>query len=191
MPSELTNQIGRSTGATGAGTHIGEEKPIQLIVVTFTDATQAEALYQDLVELDDKKVVNLEDAIFVTKDAEGTFKVDERVHNEKRSGAVKGAVFGTLIGWMLGGPVLGLAGGTIVGRMIGKRVDLGIDKSTVQSIGNELEPGHTALFILGTATHAPTVVETFKRYNGRIVQTTIEPDAQARLQKALDAENAD
>ena len=191
MPSEIGNQSVRGAGgaapAAGADVHAGG--PSQLIVVTFADADQAEGLYEELVKLDKQKVVNLEDAVFVTKGEDGKFKVHEKVHHEKRKGMEKGAVFGLLIGMMLGGPVVGLAGGALVGRMIGKRMDLGVDAGTIKSVGDDLEMGHTALFILGSSKHQPTVIEAFKHYDGKIVQSTLDKDAQGRLQKALDSHN--
>ncbi|NJN53898.1 MAG: DUF1269 domain-containing protein [Anaerolineae bacterium] len=48
--------------------------------------------------------------------------------------------------------------------------------------------GHTALFILGSANHAASVVDAFKKFHGTIVEATVEPDARKRLQQALDAE---
>jgi uncharacterized membrane protein len=189
MPSELSNQTGRAGSATGVGAQLETEAISRLVVITFDDPAQAEGLYEALVALDKQKAANLEDAVFVTKNAEGKLQVDERVHNEKRGGTVKGAVLGTLIGWMLGGPVLGLAGGAIVGRMIGKRLDLGIDQGTIQSVSDALAQGQTALFILGSARHAPSVVEAFRKFKGTIIETSVEPAARERLQKALDEEN--
>ncbi|MCL4263349.1 MAG: DUF1269 domain-containing protein [Anaerolineae bacterium] len=189
MPSELSNQVGRAGSAAGVGAQIETAAISRLVVITFADPSQAEGLYEALVALDKQKAVNLEDAVFVTKNAEGKLQVDERIHNEKRSGTVKGAVLGTLVGWMLGGPVLGLAGGAIVGRMIGKRLDLGIDEGTVQSVSAALAEGQTALFILGSARHAPSVVEAFKKFNGTIIETSVDPEVRERLQRALDAEN--
>lgn len=188
MPSEIGNQSVRgSGGAAPVGARVQEGAPSQLIVVTFADAAQAEGLYEALLKLEKQKVVNLEDAVFVNKGEDGKFKVDERVHNEKRSGTGKGALFGLLIGTMLGGPVLGLASGAIVGRMIGKRLDLGVDEGTIQSIAEDLDHGQTALFILGSAKHRPTVVETFRQFDGKIVQSTLDSDAHKQLQAALDA----
>lgn len=188
MPSEIGNQSVRgSGGASPAGAGVQEGLPSQLIVVTFADAAQAESLYEELAKLDKQKVVNLEDAVFVTKGEDGKFKVDEKVHNEKRSGTGKGAVFGLLIGTMLGGPVLGMAGGAIVGRLIGKRMDLGVDEGTIHSIANDLEQGQTALFILGSTKHRPTVINAFKQFDGKIVQSTLDTDVQKQLQAALDS----
>ena len=190
MPSELSNYSAVSSGGAAPSSWVGEvEGSGQLVVVTFEDASQAESLYAELKELDKKKAIYLEDAVFVTKNDDGKYKVDEKVHHEKRSGMVKGAALGTLVGWMLGGPILGLAGGAVVGRLVGKRMDLGVDKGTIQSVADDLEQGHTALFIIGAARHAPTVIDVFKKYNGKIVQTTVNDATKERLQNALDADN--
>lgn len=188
MPSEIGNQSVRASGGATTGGHMEEGAPSRLVVMTFEDESQAEGLYKALKELHEKKIVNLEDAVFVHKGDDGKYKVDEKKHHEKRSGTAKGAVFGTLIGWMLGGPVLGLAGGAIVGRMIGKRMDLGIDQGTIDNISEDLENGHTALFIMASARQAAPVVDAFKQFHGKIIEATVEEDVQAKLQAALDSE---
>jgi len=190
MPSELSNYSVQSSGGAAPTSWVGEvEGSGQLIVITFEDGSQAESLYEELESLAKQKAIYLEDAVFVTKDADGKYKVDEKVHHEKRSGMIKGAALGTFVGWMLGGPILGLAGGAIVGRLVGKKMDLGVDKGTIKDVADDLEQGHTALFILGTARHVPTVIDIFKKYNGKIVQTTVDDQAKARLQEALDEDN--
>ena len=89
MPSEIGNQsVGRSSGSYTGG-RITEGLPSRLIVLTFEDAAQAESLYEKLKELDKKKILKLEDAVFVVKGEDGKYKVDEKMHNEKRSGAAK------------------------------------------------------------------------------------------------------
>ena len=189
MPSELGNQMERSSGGAQGGGKLAEGLPSRLIVITFEDETHAESLYEKLKELDKKKILNLEDAVFVNKGDDGKYKIHEKIHHENKSGMVKGAALGVLIGWMLGGPVLGLAGGAIVGRVIGNRVDLGIDEGTIKTISEHLDNGLTALFISGSANQTAPVVEAFKGAKGNIIETTVEADAQAKLQKALDADS--
>ena len=188
MPSEIGNQAERASGGSYTGGHLEGGLPNRLIVLTFEDEAHAESLYEKLKELKKKKILNLDDAVFVNKGEDGKYKIHEKMHHEKRSGTAKGAVFGVLIGWMLGGPVLGLAGGAIVGRMIGKRVDMGIDKGTIESISNHLDAGKTALFLSGSANNAAAVIDAFKGSGGTMIETTIDEDMQKKLQRALDSE---
>jgi uncharacterized membrane protein len=186
MPSEPSIYSVQSVGGAGPQSSDSGEVPSQLVVITFDDVSQAEGLYEELVALDKKKVMSLDDAVFVSKNAEGKLEVDEKFHHEKRTGTVKGAALGTVVGLMVGGPLLGLAGGALVGRLVGKRMDLGIDEGTIKSVADDLENDHTALFVLGSTAHTASVIGAFSKFNGKIVQATIEPDAQAKLQKALD-----
>lgn len=187
----MADESYQSLGDETAGFHYKKQEEKQLVVVTFEDADQAQGLYEALVEMDKKKTVNLSDAVFVSKNEAGEFEVDQKMHHEKKTGTVRGAFAGTLVGLVLGGPILGLAGGALVGRLIAKKMDLGVDEGTIQSIANDLENGHTALFIYGTAQHAGTVIDTFKRFHGKIISTTIDPEKAERLQKALDQENSE
>ena len=187
MPGELTNQSIPSVGAGAPGAQMIEMDINKLIVVTFEDSSQAEGLYEALVELDKQKIVNISDAVFVSKNEDGALAVDEKVHHEKRTGTAKGAAVGGLIGFILGGPVLGLAGGAVAGRLIGKKMDLGIDDGTIESISKDIANGHTALFLFGSAKHRLPVIEAFKKFNGKIIEATVEEDVREKLQKALDS----
>ncbi len=64
-------------------------------------------------------------------------------------------------------------------------MDLGVDKETIQSVADDLEQGHTALFIIGEARHAPTVIDVFKKFDGKIVQTKRSMMRQKRGCKTL------
>jgi uncharacterized membrane protein len=188
--------ISQSVRASAAGSLSGgelasKETPSYLVVVTFADAAQAQGLYEALVELDKQKLADLQDAIFVSGDEHGDFKINELVYNEKRKGTRRGAILGALAGLVVGGPILGLAGGSIIGRLIGKRMDLGIDSGTIESITHDLERGHSALFILGYSENRRIVVETFRKFQGRIVETTVGEEMREALQRALESEPAE
>jgi uncharacterized membrane protein len=181
----------QNLGDETVGFHFSQKAPSQLIAITFEDADQAQGLHDELVKLDKQKLIDLTDCVFVSKNEDGKYEKHETAHHEKRTGTMSGGVIGGVIGFALGGPILGLAGGAVIGRLIGKKMDMGIDEGTVESVANDLDQGQIALFILGRAEHSAVIVETFKHYNGKIVSTTLDPDMQTRLQKALDSENSD
>lgn len=185
------NQSVRASATSLSGADLVAGNPSYLVVVTFKDEAQAQGLYKALVELDKQKVVDLQDAVFVTGDDHGDFKISELVHQEKRKGTRRGAFLGVLAGLVVGGPILGLAGGSIIGRMIGKRMDLGIDSGTIESITQDLERGHSALFILGYSDNRRVVVETFRKFQGRIVETNVASEMHEALQRALESESVE
>lgn len=183
------NPNDQNLGDETVGFHFGKSEESQLIVVTFEDATQAQGLYEELASLDKKKIIKLSDAVFVSKNDDGEYEVDEKKHHEKKTGTFRGGFSGLLVGLVLGGPIIGLAGGALIGRLIGKKMDLGVDQGTIDSIAADLDSGHTALFIYGTAQHAATVIDAFKKFQGKIISTTVDEEMQERLQKALDQES--
>lgn len=163
------------------------QKASHLIVITFANEEQAEGLYAELVALDKKNLVDLQDAVFVSKDEEGNFVVSEKIHQEKKKGTRRGAGLGVVAGLLVGGPILGLVGGAVVGRLIGKRMDLGIDSKTIESISQELEQGHTALFILGSSENSALVLATLRKYEGHIIEATVSEEMRASMQRALES----
>jgi uncharacterized membrane protein len=176
-------------GDETVGFHFEQSPPSQLIVVTFDDEDQAQGLHDELIKLDKQKIIQLKDTVFVIKNEDGELEKHETAHHEKRTGTISGGVIGGVIGIVLGGPIIGLAGGSVIGRWIGKKMDLGVDEGTIQSISDDLNEGQIALFILGSAEHAATIIETFRHYHGTIVSTTLDTEMHDRLQKALDADN--
>ncbi len=182
------DDIGISTRANNEAPEHSENHD-QLVVVLFDDTTQAEEMNKALEGLVESKVLHLSDVVIVSRNAEGELEVNQTVHNEKRSGTTKGAVFGTIIGVIVGGPVLGLAGGAAIGRWIGKHTDLGIDNATIESISNALNNGQSALFAMGSAKMPGPVKEVFSKFDGTIVQTTLDTEATEQLQKALDSDS--
>ena len=84
MPSELSNQAVRGSGGAAPGAGLNAEQPSQLIVLTFAEASQAEGLYDAWVDLDKQKLIDLKDAVFVSKNADGELELVEKVHKEKR-----------------------------------------------------------------------------------------------------------
>ncbi|MBW3537214.1 MAG: DUF1269 domain-containing protein, partial [Actinobacteria bacterium] len=63
-------------------------------------------------------------------------------------GAVSGAWLGTLAGLFVAQPILGAALGAAAGGLFGKLRDHGIDDGEMKQLGEELQDGEAALFLL-------------------------------------------
>ena len=97
-----------------------------------------------------------------------------------------------MLGLLLAGlffPLAGLAVGAIGGALIGKALDLGVDKKFIQDVTENLKPGSSALFVIGSSDNPAVVTGALRPFQGTIYQTTLPSDSVAALQDALKKES--
>lgn len=155
-----------------------------LIVVAYDKEGTAEEVLKTLERLQTERMIDLEDAAYVTRNAEG--KV--RLHNVvpvAGAGAVRGAFWGTLFGMLFFAPLIGLAVGAGAGYLIGKASDFGIDDKFAKQLGDKLQPGTSALLVLVYSATADKVLPEVSKYGGEVLHTSLPNDAEERLKAAL------
>ena len=155
-----------------------------LVVVSFDNADEAGKVIETLRSAQRADYLSLDDSAVVIKDEEGKI----HIKNEMDRGVKIGAVGGGLLGLLLAGiffPVAGLLVGAALGGLIGKSVDLGIDQKFVKEVGDDLEPGTSALFFIIREANADVAVAALKPYKGTVRQTTFPPEAEKELRRIL------
>lgn len=98
--------------------------------------------------------------------------------------AAKGAGIGLLAGWLLAGPI----GGAAIGALIGALKDRGIDDIFVEKLSQQLHPDSSGIFLLVSRADTDKVLEESRPYKGRVIHTTIRPEVEQALRKALESE---
>ncbi len=166
----------------------------ELLVVGFPNETQAEEVRQSLFRMEKEYLLELEDAVVVVKNQAGKLSVHQN-YNLVESGAGGGIVLGSLWGLLLGvlffNPILGFATGSVAGGAIGGitgwLTDIGIDDTFIKELGNTIQPGHSALFILVKKITPDKVLNHLKQQNvqGRILHTSLSVDDETRLKEIL------
>lgn len=155
-----------------------------LVVITFDDAEQAGEVRKALKEMERRGALSLDDAAVIAKDAEGKIHTKDEVDSGVGAGAVGGSLLGLLVGGLvfpIGGLLLGAAGGAIVGKML----DLGIDDKFIKEVGESLPEGGSALFLLIKSADPTLALAALKPYKGKVLQTTLPPDAEEELRRVL------
>jgi uncharacterized membrane protein len=158
-----------------------------LVAITFEDTETAEEVRKKLKEVERMEALSLEDAAVVVKDEKG--KV--HVHGETGRAAKIGAVGGGLLGLLLMGlfaPIGGIVIGAVGGALFGKMLNLGVDKQFVDDVGESLEPGGSALFLIVRDALPEVVIGALKPYKGKVLQTTLPPNAEEQLERVLKRE---
>jgi uncharacterized membrane protein len=160
-----------------------------LVVIGYNEIHKAEEVRLTLVKLQRDYLIDLEDAVAVTKDAKGKIKLHQTV-NLTAAGAASGGFWGMLIGLMFLNPLLGLAVGASAGAVSGALVDLGINDQFMKDLAATLTPNSSALFVLVRKSTPDKVLEEVKGTGGTILKTSLSHEDETRLQAALSAAKA-
>lgn len=156
----------------------------QLIAVSYPDMFKAEEVRLTLMKLQRAHLVDLEDAVVVTKDAEGKVKLNQ-INNLPVRGAVAGSFWGMLIGLIFLNPLLGAVIGASSGAVSGALSDIGINDDFMKELGATLCPGTSALFVLVRSITLDKVLPEIEPFGGKILQTSLSNEDEASLQAAL------
>ncbi len=163
----------------------------ELIVVAFDDEATGFELRTELVKLQKEYLIEMEDAVVVTRSGEDDIKLHQAV-NMTASGAIGGGFWGTLVGMLFLNPLLGAAVGAASGALAGKFTDIGIKDDFMRKVGHSLPPGGSAVCILVRKMTGDKLLERLAQFHlkGRVLQTSLSNEAEAKLREALSGGNA-
>lgn len=180
-----------------------------LVVLTFDGLETAAAVYKQIEQMESEKLVTIEDAIILERSESGvtaaaappaasgqggtvavSSSVDDQVrvvqtHSKKGSYAAKGSGIGFLAGLLLGGPIGGLVVGASIGAITAAMKDFGIDDNTTDAIKARLQPGTSALLLLGTAADKDAFAARLKSYDAKVVLSSLTPELEKELRDRL------
>jgi uncharacterized membrane protein len=161
-----------------------------LVVLAFNNDTDAFKMRDELVDLQKQEVITLQDAAVVVRTEDGKTKV-KQVTSLTGAGALGGAFWGMLIGLLFFAPWLGLAIGAVTGAIAGKFTDTGIDDKFIKEVGDTIEPGHSALFLLVSKVTMDKVQPTLEEFDATVIQTSLSDDQEAKLRDMFHHEEED
>lgn len=128
--------------------------------------------------------LTLEDAAIVAKTGRRV-RVSQTRDVSTGQGAMSGTWLGTLAGLFVGQPLIGAAIGAAIGGLFAKLRDIGIDDAQMQQMGEALEDGEAALFLLVSDCHQVRALHEVSRFPGRLLATTAAPDLAAEVRGRL------
>jgi uncharacterized membrane protein len=159
-----------------------------LVVVVFDDEVSAFEMRTALMKMQKEYLIEMEDAVVVTRDQKGKTKLDQAV-NLTAAGAVGGGFWGMLIGLIFLNPLLGAAIGAGAGALSGKFNDIGLDDQMMKDIGQSFKPGSSGLFVLVRKATVDKVLAGLKQFagKGKVFQTSLSKDDETALREALES----
>jgi len=164
----------------------------ELVVLGFDTVDKADTVLNRLVQLEKEYLVDLEDAVIAVRDASGKVRLKQSVNltaTGAASGGLSGALWGSLVGLLflnpLAGLVLGGAFGAGSGALAGSMTDYGIDDDLIKKLADTIPVNSSALFLLLRKVQAEKVLAEFKGEHATILRTSLSPEQEEQLRKAL------
>lgn len=172
-----------------------------LLAIAYDDRYKAAQVRSTLLALQKAYLVDLEDAVVVTREEDGKLALDQ-LHNVTRAEAVRGAWWGLLIGVLFAIPLaagpgaamlplLGSLVGAGTGALAGKLTDYGIDDNFIRGCSEALRPGASALFVLLRKATPDRLLDAIRPYGGTVLQTSLTRETERRLQETLSSMEPD
>ena len=158
-----------------------------LVVIGFDNPADAFDLRAALVRMQAQYLIEMEDAVVVTRDDKGGVQLHQAM-NLTAAGAVSGAFWGSLIGLLFLNPLLGAAMGAGSGALSGKLADLGISDQFMKDLSATLRPGTAALFVLVRKSSPDKLLEGLKPFagKGRLLQNSLSTENEEKLRKFVE-----
>lgn len=160
-----------------------------LIAIAYEDLDHATQVSRTIGELQKSHVVELVDSVIVERRDNGKIKLHQS-RPLATMGAASGALWGGLIGLLFMVPLLGVAIGGAAGAAGGALSDYGIEDDFMREIGERLQPGNAALFLLVAKSTPDKLIPKLAQHGGHVMQTSLSDEAEEHLREATEARSA-
>jgi uncharacterized membrane protein len=157
--------------------------PVQVIVAAFNDLNGASQALKSLKEAKKERLIEIEDAAVLTKDADGKVKIKETADMRAGKGATIGAIAGGVVG-LLAGPVGWAAlGGGVIGGLAAKLHDGGFPDDRLRQLAEGLTPNSSALVAVIDHRWVADLERELARQGADVVTEGLRDDIAARLKE--------
>lgn len=157
-----------------------------LIAIAYDDLEQAREVSRTIGELQRSHVVELADSVIVERRESGKIKLHQSLPMATM-GAAHGVLWGGLIGLIFMVPLLGAAIGGAAGAAGGALTDYGIEDDFMREVGERLQPGTAAVFLLVAKSTPDKLLPELAGFGGHVIQTSLSDEAEQHLREATEA----
>jgi len=157
-----------------------------LMVLVYPDEKVANEVMDTIKSLQARGLLEIEDACIVTKDEHSNVNVHQG-HNLPLLAAAGGAILGSLIGLIFAAPYVGAMVGATAGVMGGSLADIGIDDEFMESVGRELGPNNSALFLMLHHITVDKSIPELAKHGGKILHTSFTRVQEERVKKIFES----
>jgi uncharacterized membrane protein len=158
------------------------EVPVQLIVAAFNDEKTAKEALKALKQAQKEKLIKIDNAAVLSKDEKGKLHIKETADMGGKKGAALGGVAGAAIG-LIAGPALlvPVAVGALVGGLTAKLRDSGFSNARLETLGESLKPGSSAIVAVVEHTWVSQVEDAMAEAGADMMTASISADISAQL----------
>ncbi len=190
MQDQLPPQVDPSTGTDSAESEIqrlmaSEPAGQAVVAIAFSESMKAQEALLAAMRLQKNGRLKLEDAVIAIKMDSDKIRLVQTKDVSAPQAAASGSWWGLLAGLFVGGPIVGLALGAAAGGIWAKIRDIGIDDDEMKRVGETLQPGEAALFLLIADGHESHALWEASRFEGRLLVSTFGESMSERIREAL------
>jgi uncharacterized membrane protein len=154
-----------------------------LVAIAYPDVQKAQEVMTTLDTLVKDHSLTLADAVIVEHQTDGKIKLHQP--STAGAGAAGGALWGGLIGMIFLMPFLGAAVGAASGAAAGAASDMGVDDKFMKELGDKMEPGAAAVFLLVDGATPDKVLPAIQPYGGHVLHSSLSNEQEQALETAL------
>ena len=145
----------------------------ELIALAFNEKHKADEVMLSLLELEEAHLIDLEDAVVITKNSVGKIRLKPYYDLLAASKGLSSRFWGQLINMLL------------QDEYNSDLAKIGIDRPFVEQIEANMLPDTSAIFIFVNRADPDLVTKTLGKFKGTILQTTLSKKQRTELEAAL------
>jgi len=157
--------------------------PVQVIVAAFQDEKAAKSVLKELKQASRDGLIKIENAAVLRKDQMGRLHIKETHDMGGGKGAALGGVGGAAIGLVAGAALAApVVVGALVGGLVAKLRDSGFSNKRLESMGEGLQPGTSAIVAVVEHTWVAKVEEALAEAQAEVISAEIQADIADQLE---------
>jgi len=158
-----------------------------LIVLAYTDESNAEAAYREVQKLQSGLIVELAGMALVKVDPDGKTRVETPDGGQIVGySTASGALFGAVIGLLFFVPLIGLVVGGALGALFSALERTGMNARFRAQVKDVVAAGSSAVVIYATKITRDKFAEALAPFGGTVVETSLSSDEEKELAHSLE-----
>ena len=157
------------------------------VVVKYADKDTGDAALSLVLQLAKQKVVELKDAVAITKTDEGKIKLHQAKDESIGKGLFRGGVIGVILAVVFGAAGAAVVGAAALGGVLGM-FDKGIKTDLLKELGEDMTPDESALAVLIKEAHWSMLLDRFQKagFGGKVVVSQLVAEDLAEVEQLAD-----